>query len=367
MSAGSMQASDAGVRGAFALGWLMAELFDPGRREGQLAFSSPDAQLPLVSGLDAAEWRTVALSELEGLLAPYQGIVDLTPVKAVAYAGKASPFNTTQFTDELRKVHEGILLGLAGFPGHRNGYELGITLSDLCFLPAQGGPGDQLIVVFGSANLATMHERLRRANNDFPGLAAASVSVSIRQWQSWVNVFAGDIPDPGVRESIISALRVQASLWHSLLTGDAPLGGESPSRTEIMAVIQRFVPAILAVGVVAVTLYITLGHFSLTTRVLSIAGSLAVAIGITGASVLSGARKVADNIAWEVRSAAKVDTRVGTITWLPTVRLSAGQRRRLVREGVTVPPRFKRNLDARAPAPLAAPLSAPAVPSAPAS
>jgi hypothetical protein len=188
----------------FALGWVMAELFDPRRRVSAAVRQppfDPDAQLPLVMDLAADPKLVYLAAELAEYLhwfphlaRPLRRVTaqankkraaiaaenlataeaaeaadaadasqpdDVALAAAAAQAATAAPpapaadapsgpvsderapFSETEFLAAVTGLHEAILDGFADDPERLSAYQLGLSLSDLVWLSHLAAPGEE--------------------------------------------------------------------------------------------------------------------------------------------------------------------------------------------------------------------------------
>jgi hypothetical protein len=266
----------------FALGWVMAELFDPRRRERvtvrQPPFD-PDVQLPLADDLAADPKLVFLAAELAEYLHWYPalgeplrlvtaqankrrpaiaaenlataeaaeeaagqaaaavgGADDLTYQEAAAAAAAAdTPFSETELLAAVTGLNQAILGHFADEPQRLSAYQLGLALSDLVWLPFLAAPGQEspasrpsaLFGLFGRTSMTGVHTLLNGAGRQLPDGVAAIVSKSVDNWADWVDARSGRIkspdadtwsPEAGV---VLQALRVQGWVWRSVLVADA--------------------------------------------------------------------------------------------------------------------------------------------------
>ncbi len=266
----------------FALGWVMAELFDPRRRERvterQPPFN-PDVQLPLADDLApdpklvflAAElaeylhWYPALAGQLrlvtvqtnkrraaiatENLAAGEAAVEAAGPaVSAVdgsddaayqdaavaAAAAVDTPFSETELLAAVAGLNQAILDHFADEPQRLSAYQLGLALSDLVWLPSIGAPGEEspasrpsaLFGLFGRTSMTAMHTLLNGTGTQLPAGVAAIVSKSLDNWADWVDAHSGRIKLPGAdtwlpeADTVLRALRVQGWVWRSALVAD---------------------------------------------------------------------------------------------------------------------------------------------------
>jgi hypothetical protein len=266
----------------FALGWVMAELFDPRRRERvterQPPFN-PDVQLPLADDLApdpklvflAAElaeylhWYPALAGQLrlvtvqtnkrraaiatENLAAGEAAVEAAGPaVSAVdgsddaayqdaavaAAAAVDTPFSETELLAAVAGLNQAILDHFADEPQRLSAYQLGLALSDLVWLPSIGAPGKEspasrpsaLFGLFGRTSMTALHTLLNGTGTQLPAGVAAIVSKSLDNWADWVDAHSGRIKLPGAdtwlpeADTVLRALRVQGWVWRSALVAD---------------------------------------------------------------------------------------------------------------------------------------------------
>ena len=265
----------------FALGWAMAELFDPRRRVSVTAEAppfNPDTQLPLVADLAADPKLVFLAAELSELLRWFPALhqplrlvtaqtrkkraaiaaENLATAEAAAEADNTAPtdntaipddvleasaataavaaaaFSETQFLGAVTSLHQAILDEFADDQERLSAYQLGLALSDLVWLPAIAAPGQEspdsrpsaLFGLFARPHLATVHTLLNGAGTQLPSGAATTVARSIDNWATWLDVNSGRIKSPGGdvwsenADVVLSALRVQGWVWQSVLVAD---------------------------------------------------------------------------------------------------------------------------------------------------
>ena len=157
---------------AFALGWLMAELFDDRRRKildvRQPPFSEA-VQLPLVADLDQASLLKFLVTDLHDLLKPYPDVSDATVQSEAAkiQPGSAEPFDKAVFGTVVHALHLAVLDRLADDQEQLSAYQLGLALSDLCWLPDPAGL-DSFAGMFRRDQVAAMQTWLNGAGAALP-------------------------------------------------------------------------------------------------------------------------------------------------------------------------------------------------------
>jgi hypothetical protein len=352
---------------AFALGWLMAELFDDRRRRildvRQPPFSQA-VQLPLVADLDEAGLLKFLVTDLRDLLKPYHDVSD-TSVQAEAakrQPGSAEPFDKAVFDKEVTALHLAILDRLADDQQQLNAYQLGLALSDLCWLPAPAGL-DLMTGMFRRDQVAAMQTWLNGAGTAIPQATGAIVGQSLGHWADWADVNAATLRATGAGTAlatmVISALRVQGAVWHSVLTADPDVSlnpamgawvqaGSAMARAVRMVsgvILRRFWPVVLiALAALAGLLYLVIANLSGAGQVW---GSLVTVIAVAGAAgggIFGGVSRALGGVGYDIWNAARREAQVWSITWLPPMMQSARQRAKLESRGVAAP-NIRKNLE----------------------
>ena len=159
----------------FALGWVMAELFDPRRRASVTERTppfNPVTQLPLIADLAADPKLVYLAAEVSELLHWFPALRrSLRPVTAQTNKKKAAiaaenlataeaadeataddvaratavaaPFSETEFLAAVTGLNQAILDEFADDPERISAYQLGLSLSDLVWLPYIAAPGEE--------------------------------------------------------------------------------------------------------------------------------------------------------------------------------------------------------------------------------
>lgn len=387
----------------FALGWVMAELFDPRRRVSATVRTppfNPDTQLPLVADLapdPKLVFLAAELSELllwfPGLKQPLRLVTSQTDKKKAAVAAEnlvaaeaaagdtaaktvaagETGFSETEFLDAVIGLHQAILDGFADDPERLSAYQLGLSLSDLVWLPFIAGPGQEspasrpsaLFSLFARPHLATVHTLLSGAGSQLPPKAAAIVSRSLENWANWLDVNSeriksadADVWGPSA-DTVLSALRVQGWVWRSVLVADP----EVTVQPGVGAWVQAGSSIVRAAGQISETILrrfwplvvlglITLGGLlylviSVLSGVAQVWASLVTVVAVLG----SGTWGVGSGISWsfsgveyEIWSAAKLDAAAWGVTWLPALSATMAERAKLEQRGVAMP-QLRKSLD----------------------
>jgi hypothetical protein len=267
----------------FAVGWVMAELFDPRRRERvtvrQPPFD-PDVQLPLADDLAADPKLVFLADELAEYLHWYPQLemplrrvtaqtnkrraaieaenlatgeaaeeaagpegVAVSELERTAEAGDAvsaaaaaadTPFSETELLAAVASLNQAILDHFADEPQRLCAYQLGLALSDLVWLPFIAAPGKEspasrpsaLFGLFGRTAMTALHTLLNGAGAQLPAGTAGIVSKSLDNWADWVDAHSGRITSPGAdtwlpeADTVLRALRVQGWVWRAALVAD---------------------------------------------------------------------------------------------------------------------------------------------------
>jgi len=352
------------VGSVFELGWLMAQLFDDRRRKSfdvrQPVFNQT-VQLPLVADLDDAELLKFLVTDLHDLVVVFPDVSDASVQAEAAKKqhGSAEPFDQDSFDQAVGTLHLAILDEFADDQQQLNAYQLGLALSDLCWLPMAGGL-DSFIGMFKRGQVAAMQTWLNGAGTALPPSAAAIVGQSLSHWADWVDVNApkkkaGDTGwDP-----VIDALRVQGGVWHSVLSAapdvslDPSMGawiqaGSAITRAAGMmssAILRRFWPiVIVAAAALAGLLYLVIANLSGASQVWASLVTVAAVISAGGVGLGSGVSRAFGGIGYEIWSAAKLEAQAWSVTWLPPMPQGTAQRVKLESRGVAVP-QIRKNVD----------------------
>ncbi len=357
------------VGSVFALGWLMAELFD-GRRRASVADRQPpfDAavQLPLVADLDPYDLLNFLVADLHDLLEPFPGVSDAEiRAEATKEPGGADPFDVGTFDGAVGNLHLAVLDQLADDLQQLNAYQLGLALSDMCWLVTPDGGPETFISIFRRDQVAAMQTWLNGAGSAIPPTTAAIVGQSLTKWADWVNVNAPNLRAKNANtwtasgDAVVSALRMQGTIWHSALTADPdvslnPAMGAwvqaasaiaRATRTVTLTILRRFWPIVaVTAAALAGLLYLVISNLSGASQVWASLVTVAAVVGCGGAGLGSGVSRAFGGIGFEVWSAAKLDAQAWNVTWLPALPQTPVQRGQLGNRGVAVP-LLRRNVD----------------------
>ena len=356
------------VGSVFALGWLMAELFD-GRRRASVANRQPAfdkaVQLPLVSDLDPVELLNFLVTDLNDLLSPYPGVpVEAVKTEAAKRPGAEDPFDQGLFDAALTALHLAILDELADEVQQLNAYQLGLALSDMCWLVTPDVGPDIFTGMFKRSQVAAMQTWLNGAGTAIPPSTASIVGQSLTKWADWVDVNAPKLRATSTTwasspEVVIDALRVQGSVWHSVLTADPDVSLQPAmgawvqaasamaraTRSVTSAILRRFWPVVL-IGAAALggLLYLVIANLSGASQAWASLVTVGAIVGGGGAGLGSSVSRAFGGVGFEVWSAAKLDAQAWNVTWLPAIPQGAVQRNKLDIHGVAAP-RIRKNID----------------------
>jgi hypothetical protein len=360
------------VGSIFALGWLMAELFD-GRRRASTANRQPAfngaLQLPLVADLDPVDLLNFLVTDLHDLLRPYPGASDADvkteAAKAGNQPGSADAFDQARFSASLGDLHLAILDQLADDQQQLNAYQLGLALSDMCWLvTADVGP-DAFVGMFKRSQIAAMQTWLNGAGTAIPPSTASIVGQSLSNWADWTDVNAPTITAPNAwpaaAQTVVAALRVQGGVWHSALTANPevslnPAIGAWVQAASAMTravrkvagtILRRFWPIVLAgAALLGGLLYLVIANLSGASQTWASLATVVAVLGTGGYGLGSGVSRAFGGIGYEIWSAAKLDAQAWNVTWLPALPQGTAQRTKLESRGVATP-QLRKNLDVR--------------------
>ena len=390
----------------FALGSVMAELFDPRRRasvtENTPPFN-PVTQLPLVADLAADPKLVYLAAELSELLRwfpalhrPLRLVTAQTNKKRAAvraenlataeaadevkaddlvHAGAAAtPFSQTEFLAAVAGLNQAILDEFADDPERISAYQLGLSLSDLVWLPYIAARGEEdspasrpsgLFGLFARSHLAGVKTLLSGAGTQLPSGAATIVSRSLDNWADWIDVNSARLKSAGAdtwspdADTVLQALRVQGWVWRSVLIADPEVAvqpsmgawvqaGSSIARAARMigaVIVRRFWPlVVIALAALAGLLYLVISNLSGASQVWASLVTVAAIVGSGTWGLGSGVSQALDGVGYEIWTAAKLDAAAWGVTWLPALTVSTVERARLEVRGVAMP-QIRKNLD----------------------
>jgi hypothetical protein len=397
----------------FALGWVMAELFDPRRRVSATVRQppfDPETQLPLVTDLAADPKLVFLAAELAEHLhwfpdlgRPLRLVTAQANKKKAAVAAEnlalaeaadearaddtvrvedtvqaeaaapAAPFSETEFLAAVTGLNQAILDAFADDPERLSAYQLGLSLSDLVWLPNIATPGQEspagrpsgLFGLFARPHLATVHTLLSGAGTQLPSGAATVVSRSLDNWADWIDVNSARLKSPdgdewsAEAEVVLRALRVQGWVWRSVLIADPEVAvqpgmgawvqaGSSIARAARMTsevIVRRFWPLVV-IGLAALggLLYLVISNLSGASQVWASLVTVAAVVGSGSWSLSSAVSQAFGGVGYEIWNAAKLDASAWNITWLPALTATRSERAKLDRRGVAMP-QLRKSLD----------------------
>jgi hypothetical protein len=348
---------------AFSLGWLMAQLFDARRLQVDELFTppyDPAVQLPLVPDLDPPRRRQLALADLADLLTEIASGVSDDEVRTAGISADGDP---ESFRTKVADLHQAILDRLVGDDQQISAYQLGLALSDACWLATPDGGAEAFIVMFQRGQVAALKSWLASAGDAIPKGAAGIVGQSLENWQDWIEVNAKGITQAwkaGQGAQIVKALHIQAMVWHSVLVGDPQTSGNPTmsawiqacsavvraTRKVTVSVLRRFWWLVLLIGVLVIGVLVFVimslhGESRIWTSLLWVGAT----IGGAGYGFQSSVGKAVSGVGTGLWDAARADATAWNVTWLPALPQSGSQRRSLDRVGVAVPV-MRSNLEA---------------------
>ena len=389
----------------FALGWLMAELFDL-RRRASVSDPTPPfdpvSQLPLAADLAADPKLVFLAAQLSELLRwfprlhrPLRLVTAQTNKKKAVVAAEnlataeaadeaaaddaaraaavAAPFSETEFLAAVTGLNQAILDEFADDPERISAYQLGLSLSDLVWLPYIAAPGEEslasrpsgLFGLYARSHLAGVQTLLSGAGTQLPSGAATIVSRSLDNWADWLDVNSARIKSPGAdtwsadADTVLRALRVQGWVWRSVLIADPEVAvqpsmgawvqaGSSIARAARMigaVILRRFWPlVVIALVTLAGLLYLVISNLSGASQVWASLVTVAAVVGSGAWGLGSGVSQALDGVGYEIWTAAKLDAAAWGVTWLPALTVSTVERARLEVRGVAMP-QIRKNLD----------------------
>jgi len=389
----------------FALGWVMAELFDPRRRASVTEHTppfNPVTQLPLIADLAADPKLVYLAAEVSELLhwfpalrrslrlvtaqtnkkkaaiaaenlATAEAADEATADDAARAAAVAAPFSETEFLAAVTGLNQAILDEFADDPERISAYQLGLSLSDLVWLPYIAAPGEEslasrpsgLFGLYARSHLAGVQTLLSGAGTQLPSGAATIVSRSLDNWADWLDVNSARIKSPGAdtwsadADTVLRALRVQGWVWRSVLIADPEVAvqpsmgawvqaGSSIARAARMigaVIVRRFWPlVVIALAALAGLLYLVISNLSGASQVWASLVTVAAIVGSGTWGLGSGVSQAFGGVGYEIWSAAKLDAAAWGVTWLPALTTSTVERARLEVRGVAMP-QIRKNLD----------------------
>ncbi|MGH3267352.1 MAG: hypothetical protein ACRDNS_35820, partial [Trebonia sp.] len=289
----------------------------------------------------------------------------------------AAPFSETEFLAAVTGLNQAILDEFADDAERSSAYQLGLSLSDLAWLPGITAPGGEaspasrpsgLFGLFARSHLVTVHMLLSGAGRQLPAGAAAIVSRSLDHWADWIDVNGARIKsldgtDAWSSEAgvVLRALRAQGWVWRSVLIADQEVSVQPSMGAWVQAgssialaarmisevIVRRFWPVVLiGLATLAGLLYLVISNLSGTGQVWASLVTVAAVLGSGGWGVGSALSNAFDGVGYEIWSAAKLDASAWNVTWLPALRATAMERAKLDRRGVAMP-QIRKSLDAQ--------------------
>lgn len=394
----------------FALGWTMAELFDPSRRVSVTVHEppfDPDTQLPLVADLTEDPKLVFLAAQLSeylqwfpGLAAPLALVTAQTDKKKAAVAAEnlatataaeqaddvaaaqaataalaEAPFSETDMLAAVTGLNQAILDEFADDHQRLSAYQLGLSLSDLVWVPRAAGSGleapagkpSALFGLFSRPHLATVQTLLSGAGTQLPAGAATVVSRSLDNWADWIDVNTARMASADAETwtdnagMVLHALRVQGWIWRSVLTADPGVSvqpsmsawvqaGSSIVRAARMmtaTILRRFWPiVVIALVVLGGLLALIIANLSGASQAWASLVTVAAILGTGGYGLSNGVSESFQGVGYDIWSAAKTDASAWAVTWLPALSATPAQRAELDRRGVAAP-QLRKNLDHR--------------------
>jgi hypothetical protein len=399
----------------FALGWTMAELFDPSRRVSVAVHEppfDPDTQLPLVADLtedpklvflaaqlcEYLQWfprlaaplalvtaqtdkkkAAVAAENLATATAAEQAD-DVAAAEAATAAVAEAPFSETDMLAAVTGLNQAILDEFADDPQRLSAYQLGLSLSDLVWVPRAAGSGleapagkpSALFGLFSRPHLATVQTLLSGAGTQLPAGAATVVSRSLDNWADWIDVNTARMASADAETwtdnagIVLRALRVQGWIWRSVLTADPGVSvqpsmsawvqaGSSivrAARMMTVTILRRFWPiVVIALVVLGGLLALIIANLSGASQAWASLVTVAAILGTGGYGLSSGVSQSFEGVGYDIWNAAKTEASAWAVTWLPALSATPAQRAELDRGGAgwdrrgVAAPQLRKNLD----------------------
>jgi hypothetical protein len=334
----------------------MARLFDP-RRADLVPLPDPATDLPLVAELDPVSSRNLAVTQLADLLALYGPRLTAAQVREAASPGKGQTFDPETFKAAVSALHQEILTEFAADQRVLSGYQLGLALSDTCWMPSAASP-DAFLAAFRRDRVALLTMWLNGAGNALPESSAALAGRSLQYWQDWIDansdwLRAGDDRWAERAGPVLSALREQGRAWHSVLSTAAPSTGGYDGQPGTGAWLMALSSGLRSARLLAyriLRLYWTAGVLLavvsgglLYLMVADLSGSAGVwapavvgvgVLGLAVAALIAGLSRASDGIWPGAWSMAQLDVRARQITSLPDLPRQGNPLARRVTAGV---------------------------------
>jgi hypothetical protein len=209
-------AGDREVMTAFALGWQMSELYNPGWWPPNDATPEPD--LPGISELGGKQRAEIGLKQATVALKTLENTVKsagLSLPTAADAEGKLPSAPEPEYRKAIFNLHVELLTTLtaAHFKLGKS-YGLGRALADTTRLPHER---KTLREEFNPHRIATLEAWVSDLTTLLPPHAGHSVNKSLAEWTAWAN----QQQDEGeLDEKTVGLLRRQGERWRALLSGE---------------------------------------------------------------------------------------------------------------------------------------------------
>ena len=392
----------------FALGWTMAELFDPSRRVNTAVHQppfDPDTQLPLAADLAADPKLVFLAAQLTELLQWFPRVAgplalvtaqtdkkkaavaaenlatataaeqadDVAAAQAAMAAVAAAPFSETDLLAAVAGLNQAILDEFSDDPERLSAYQLGLSLSDLAWVPRAEGSGleapagqpSALFGLFSRSHLGTVQTLLSGAGEQLPAGAATIVSRSLDNWAEWIDVNTAQIASADGSKwtsnggTVLQALRVQGWIWRSVLIADPAVSVQPSTSAWVQAassmvraaqmmtrtILRRFWPiVVIALVVLGGLLALIIANLNGVSQVWASLVTVVAILGSGGYGLSNGVSQSFQGVGYDVWNAAKTDASAWAVTWLPAMSATPAQRAELERRGVAAP-QVRKNLD----------------------
>ena len=290
--------------------------------------------------------------------------------------GAGAAFSAAALLTAVSELNQAILDDFADTPERLSAYQLGLALSDLTWLPYIPEPGQPesagsrpsaLLGLFSRSQLAATKTLLNGAGSQLPTSAAAIISQSLDNWADWLEVNAANITASGADAwsakagVVLSALRIQGSVWYSVLIADPDVSvspsmgawvqaGSSITRATAkisVVILRRFWWLVLiALAVLGGLLALVIVNLSGASQVWASLVTVAAVLSASGVGLGNWVSGAFGGVGYEIWAAAKLDASAWNVTWLPAMTATVTERAHLNRLGVAAP-QIRKNLDLR--------------------
>jgi hypothetical protein len=335
---------------AFSAGWMIALLYG---RVPRLP-ASDQANLPTVNELGRSHRAGLILGQLDRLLrGPLAEATEAPPGDDTILTADLKPVDRLDdpkpLQERIQSFHITLLTRLTVFDRRLGeAYSLGRSLCDTCWQPHSL---QEFRSQFGKYRLANLQAWMTDLSSCLPECSAAGVSQSLSHWTAWLDANPNldwDTYGPVVQR----AARGQGEQWRSLLSGEkdpksllTPEGyvaaGEAAlaraSRIVRKVVVHFWLPILIIGLVTAGALFIALRYTAGATKFWGSIVSLAAGAGVTGKSVQSTAKQLADDARQPLLNLAESDAIGWAATTLPGIDMSRQQKAKLRKNGVQAP------------------------------